>query len=475
MNMFTVRVASIAMIFCAGAVCAAEPAASAKPAPAKSLPNPTINANVTEWVVFVADVSNPEFNARNLFHDTLPQFVEDLRTSAASEKAASERKAASQPGPIGLVRFASDGALEKDVSVDVQISYKNGRALGHWPRAKVRSSGLLWQDLKLDAAGEPHNLPEGSWLAGLRSGGVSIQSGSTREPFLLYDVELAYPVAMQVTAGKEGVYSVAHGMDAPLRDVTFYQRESENHWRTATLESLKKAAGYTSPAPAAASTPAATTGAATGVTVAGGGVVIAAPMVARAVKAIAKPAADSAKTPAVTPAPGAKVKGTDVTLGTATETDATVLAPWRAKLAASGVSAADQEIVLKILARQALDEKRLTAIYRMDPAELDRILPLEVVPQPKKISRIALVVVTGIDPAIGNELDQLIKKLGDPAWKNRDAATKEIKKLGVRAKPRLEEAAKDKDTEIAYRAEQLLAALSRDPNQPNEEVTDALK
>ena len=79
--------------------------------------------------------------------------------------------------------------------------------------------------------------------------------------------------------------------------------------------------------------------------------------------------------------------------------------------------------VLKILAKQALDEKRLTAIYRMDPAELDRILPLEVVPQPKKVSRIALVVVTGIDPAIGDELDQLIKKLGDPAWKNRAGYT----------------------------------------------------
>jgi hypothetical protein len=468
MRALIVRAAIVAAICSTGAVRAADSASAAKPGPAKSLPNPTISASVTEWVVFVADAANPELNARNLFRDSLPQFVEDLRTSSASEK-----KGSSQPGPIGLVRFTADGAVEKDVAVDVQISYKNGRALGHWPRAKVRSSGLLWQDLKLDASGESHSLPEGSWLAGLRSGGVSVQSGSTREPFLLYDVELGYPVAMLVTAGKEGTYSVAHGMEAPLRDLTFYKREGEGHWRTATLASLTKAAGYSAPAAPAASAPATTTN----VGAAAGGIIVAAPMVARAVRTInGKPAAaDSAKAPTVTPAPGKNVKGTDATLGPPTETDATVLASWREKLATAGVSAADQEIVLKILARQALDEKRLTAIYRMDPAELDRILPLEVVPQPKKVSRIALVVVTGIDPAIGNELDQLVKKLSDPVWKNRETATKEIKKLGVRAKSRLEEAAKDKDTEVAYRAEQLLAALSRDPNQPNEEVTDALK
>ena len=87
----------------------------------------------------------------------------------------------------------------------------------------------------------------------------------------------------------------------------------------------------------------------------------------------------------------------------------------------------------------------------MDPAELDRILPLEVVPQPKKVSRIALVIVKGIDPAIDEELDQLIKKLGDPSWKIREAATAEIRKLGVAHKPRLEEAAKNNDTEVAFR------------------------
>src|ERR1700756_2836524 len=45
---------------------AAAAAAPAVAAPAKSIPSPTINATVTEWVVLVADVSNPQMNARNL-------------------------------------------------------------------------------------------------------------------------------------------------------------------------------------------------------------------------------------------------------------------------------------------------------------------------------------------------------------------------------------------------------------------------
>ncbi|HEY2148129.1 MAG TPA: hypothetical protein VGH32_09340 [Pirellulales bacterium] len=54
-------------------------AAAKAAAAAKSIPSPTINVSVTEWVVFIADVSNPQLNARNLFPDNLPPLVDDLR------------------------------------------------------------------------------------------------------------------------------------------------------------------------------------------------------------------------------------------------------------------------------------------------------------------------------------------------------------------------------------------------------------
>jgi hypothetical protein len=468
--------------------------------PAKSIPSPTINAAVTEWVIFVADVSNPELNARNLFPDNLPPLVDDLRASrpdapiqaypspygrlvpdktdedsAASQSA--ERPKPGDPMPIGLIRFSAAGPLEKDATVDVQVSYKNGRSLGHWPRAKVRSSGLLWQDLKMgETKGEPRRLPEGSWVETLRSGGLPVTIGSTRESFLLYDVELNYPLAMKVTGGREGKYTVAQGTDAPLRDFTLYKQAADGRWPTASIPNLAKSAGVAS---AAADAGTATAGASPANAL-GGAIssitgAIRAVRVARNLGAPATvPAATGGSTKPTTakgestkPAAAvpATAKPTDVTLSAPSESDATVLGSWHAKLSESGVSAGDQEIILKTLARQALDPKRLTAIYRMDPAELDRILPLEVVPQPKKVSRIALVVVKGIDPSIGDELDEWVKKLGDPRWKTREAAMKAIKKVGMQAKARLLEAAKSSDAEVAYRAEQLLAILGVEPDQ----------
>lgn len=459
----------------AAAAATSSSTAPAKPAPASdvpataktpakpALPSPTVNVSVVDWAIFVADVSKPEFNARELFRDSLPPIVEDLRTARPADKAKP-----GEPGPIGVIRFATDGALEADTDVDVQVSYKGGRALGHWPKAKVRSSGLLWQDVRLSPkAGQTRPLPEGSWVESLRSGGLPLAAGPTKEPFLLYDVELAYPMTLQVT-GKEGKYSVASGMDAPLRDFTLYKRSSDGHWQTGALESLSKAAGLpATPGPAetkpdekTAEVKASATAVVTRMAL-GGRVVT-----------LANSIAGSAATPSnpqttPTPALPAGTKGTDLTLAPSPATDAALLAPWRAKLATAGVSAGDQELALKILGQLVLDSKRLTAVYRVDQAELDRILPLEIVPQPKKVARIALVVVTGIDPAIGDELDEWIKKLGDPSWKTREAATAEIKKLGIRAKSKLEEAAKSPDTEIAYRAEQLLGTMTSEPDQPN--------
>ncbi|HKD38271.1 MAG TPA: hypothetical protein VKB78_15765, partial [Pirellulales bacterium] len=252
---------------------------TAAPAPGKSIPSPTINSTVTEWVVFVSDVSEPQINARNLFPDSLPPLVDDLRasrpvpvrayvspygmpvaTSSDEDTTAvepTEKPKPSDPMPIGLIRFTANGPLEKDAAVDVQLSYKNGRALGHWPRAKVRSSGILWQDLHLgETKTEPHKLPEGSWLESLRAGGLPIMSGSTRESFLLYDVELNYPLAMRVTGGKEGKYSVAQGTDAPLHDFTLYKRGADGRWQTASIASLAKSAGVGSSAAKADGSPA---------------------------------------------------------------------------------------------------------------------------------------------------------------------------------------------------------------------------
>jgi len=123
----------------------------------------------------------------------------------------------------------------------------------------------------------------------------------------------------------------------------------------------------------------------------------------------------------------------------------------------AGVDPADAEMMRRVIARYAFDPHRLTAIYRMDDAEYDRLLPLEVVPQPAKISRFGLVIIINADPSAGNIVDDLIKQLGDDDWSKRDAAYHALAAMGPAATEKLKSASKDKDLEIAWRAERLLA------------------
>jgi len=60
----------------------------------------------------------------------------------------------------------------------------------------------------------------------------------------------------------------------------------------------------------------------------------------------------------------------------------------------------------------------------------------------------------------------LIKQLGSDEWKDREAASGEIEKLGKKALPALEEAAKSSDAEISTRAKALIAKLDP-PKRPN--------
>ena len=377
----------------------ADASTAAKPTPKpKSPPSPTLGVDVTEWVVFVADVANPTMNARDLFRSNLPECVGDTRgvpISSELQKASqipidaadiidaqpalpiakganASQSADAAPCPVGVIRFSADGPVDKQTKIDVQIGFSGGQTLGHWPRGQTRWAGLLWEESELrHRRAQEQNLPEGSWLASLRGGGLPIADNKTRESFLLYDVAVRYPLHVVLSSHEPGKYVFSHTMDAPLHDVSIYKRDGD-HWLTASVAGPPADAGSASKPDAAA------------------------PEVAND-NGIAKD-----KEIAFTLAPAAADK---------------LLEPWRGRLAAAGVTQRDQAVVLNILARYAFDPNRLTGIYRMDSAELDRLLPLEIVPQPKKISRIALVIVRGMDPALNAELDTLIKQLGDPSWK----------------------------------------------------------
>jgi hypothetical protein len=80
---------------------------------------------------------------------------------------------------------------------------------------------------------------------------------------------------------------------------------------------------------------------------------------------------------------------------------------------------------------------------------------------PRKTVRGGLVMLRNVDPCIGKEGDVRIAQLGVEEWDERQAASKALADLGRAAQPQLEAATKNKDLEIAFRAEKLLHDLKQ--------------
>ena len=429
------------------------------------------NLQLHECAVFVLDASTGQLNPDGIITATLPAFVTDHRYGSASapppvepqqnngfnnfmvfngqmirmgggvavQKSADVTPATplDDPSPVGIIRLIGSA----DSKVDVSITARGGTFAGSWPKAEDRPNQLLWRDLSLSDQPAETLSPVGpeNWFTKLRSveSAFVTLAHTPSEKFLLYDLQMAFPSPLKVKAGKDFSFDLSNAGTAPLRDLTLYQGDGHQGWRTVEVGDLLAAVPAPAPAVHAATMPStqATTRAA------GDG-----NKLSPATKPIAT--ADAATPPAE-----ASFK---LTQSSSTQpTDMT--AAWKSKMTRAGVDPADAEMMRRVIARYAFDPHRLTAIYRMDDAEYDRLLPLEVVPQPAKISRFGLVIIINADPSAGNIVDDLIKQLGDDDWSKRDAAYHALAAMGPAATEKLKSASKDKDLEIAWRAERLLA------------------
>jgi hypothetical protein len=92
---------------------------------------------------------------------------------------------------------------------------------------------------------------------------------------------------------------------------------------------------------------------------------------------------------------------------------------------------------------------------------IDEAVLFDVFPTPKKLVRTALVVVHGIDPRLQDRARELVQRLGDDLPKTREEAESKLYELGPVAVPVLEDALRNKDVEIVFRAERLLLRLNR--------------
>lgn len=105
--------------------------------------------------------------------------------------------------------------------------------------------------------------------------------------------------------------------------------------------------------------------------------------------------------------------------------------------------------------------KSLIVVAHLSREAIDEIVLLDVFPPPKKFVRVAAVIVHGVDPRLQDRARLLVKQLGDLGPKAREEAESQLFELGPVAIPVLEDALREKDIEIVFRAERILLRLNR--------------
>jgi hypothetical protein len=469
------------------------------PKPAKKAQESTLKATVRDVNLYVMSSYGNSLNHRDLFRSTLPGFIGPRRATA-------ERKNLNNPSPAGLITFEG----ETNDNVDVLLEFTNGRFFGNWPPCPQKSKRLLWVKSKLTK--EPGDvvpaLPEKHWMTFLRGADrLWFESGRRSERFILYDAELPLPAPVKVSL-IEGGHGLANTGKYPLHDVTVYKPQGDK-WLVGAVPLLeapprkeekaeeKKDKDKKKSDPEAVfdkekdakdkpteAKPADAKKDETKKDDVKNEDEKKSETVATDTPAAATPAPVAAAAPTAAPAPaGAPVrlgpdgkpiveekkegekkpdntKVVDVPSSKEPLDKDAIVASWGPRLAELGLGPVEVEYLSKQIAGQALRTESATIVFRLDPDQIEELFPLEVTPTPAKQIRVAIVVLLDSDPDVTKRVDELVKKLGDPSYAEREKAMEALKKLGPAAKQKVTEAINDKDAEIAFRAEQLAEQLN---------------
>ena len=131
------------------------------------------------------------------------------------------------------------------------------------------------------------------------------------------------------------------------------------------------------------------------------------------------------------------------------------------RLLAQGLRDEAVQNLLRQYGQVLFEPGELVVLAHLSREAIDDAVLLEVFPPPRKTVRTALVVVHGVDPRLQDRAKAFVKQLGDDSYKVRESAEARLFQLGPVAVPSLEDALKDKDVEIVFRAERLLLKLNR--------------
>jgi len=131
------------------------------------------------------------------------------------------------------------------------------------------------------------------------------------------------------------------------------------------------------------------------------------------------------------------------------------------RLTAQGMRTEVVQTYLDQYEKALFEPKGLIVLAHLAREAIDEVVLLDVFPSPKKFVRTAVVVAHGIDPRLQDRARVLVKQLGESGPKAREEAESQLFEMGPVAVPVLEDALREKDIEIVFRAERILLRLNR--------------
>ena len=138
----------------------------------------------------------------------------------------------------------------------------------------------------------------------------------------------------------------------------------------------------------------------------------------------------------------------------------------QAQLERKGLFTKEAAGLVKIWKSQMFEKPGQRAMYMMSEADIDKMLPLNITPKPDKQVRVILVRFECLTATTRNQIETWIQQLGDKAYKNRQAAEKELIKTGRIGEAVMRSAYKTAtDPEVKIRLKEIIKKVT--PKNPN--------
>lgn len=441
---------------------------------------------VRDLSVMVIDPNQQNANDEILYGNSLPSFA---RTSRPTHDEGDPF--IDQPIPGGLITLESTLSPAELDRFDVLLEIDDGRLLGGWPSpTQRRHTRLLWRNVELADGQKPPHLPESHWLAPLRTTDRRVLTLNRQaERFILYDFKMAASSNVTLETGDEPhQFRVNSAADQLPPRLTLLKTTPDGYFagfHTPDAESEPMPVVEADP-PATAPADDSDANANPTYTIQAGDTL--ASIAKRTLGESTSWVEIAELNPTIDPnqiqvgqvislPQGATLDATPfaeqdqpddtaakatavLTLSSSPVADlAEALGPIVEALTDLGMGQPEIDHALRIVEAQARHQTGLLVLHLVEDPMLQKRLPLEVTPEPAAVHRAALVIVVNADPALADQIDQLITELGSDDWATREQAQNNLHRLGQAAKPRLE-AARDKgDPEASYRIHQILELL----------------